>query len=181
MKQHGPWKIKSSEVKYKNDWLTLREDQAVRDDGVERLKVVVGIRPGISVLPVDEDGNVYLCKEFRYAANIESIHPANGGIEEGELPLAAAQRELKEELGIEAKKWTPMGAMQVLGSKIDSLQTHFLAEGLTFGKQQPDGIESIDLVKLPIAEAVRMVFDGEIVESMTAVLVLKAARHLGKL
>lgn len=181
MKQHGPWKIKSSEVKYKNPWLTLREDQAIRDDGVGRLKVVVEIRPGISVLPIDEEGNVYLCKEYRYAANVESIHPANGGIENGEAPLAAAQRELKEELGIEAKEWTSMGTMQVLSSKIDSLQTHFLAESLTFGKQQLDGTESITVVKLPIAEAVRMVFEGKIVESMTAVLILKAAKYLGKL
>ena len=181
MKQHGPWKIRSSEVRYKNAWLTLREDQAIRDDGVERLKVVVGIRPGISVLPIDEEGNVYLCKEYRYAANVESIHPANGGIEDGEDPLAAAKRELKEELGIEAKKWTPMGAMQVLGSKIDSLQTHFLAEGLVFGKQQPDGTERISLVKIPIQEAVKMVFDGKVVESLTAILILKAAKYLGKL
>jgi 8-oxo-dGTP pyrophosphatase MutT (NUDIX family) len=182
MQKHGPWKIKSSEVKYKSGWLEVREDQTVRtQDGLEKGRIVVVIRPGVAVLPIDDEGNVYLCKEYRYAADIESIHPVNGGIESGEDALVSAKRELMEELGIEAREWIPLGSVQVLSSKIETLQSHFIAKGVIVKEQQLESGEDISLLKYSLDEAVQMVMDGQITEAGGCVLILKAARYFKKL
>lgn len=66
MKQHGPWRIEESEIKYQNHWITVREDKVLRPDGKKGIFGVVEAIGGISVLAVDDDNHVYLTEEYRY-------------------------------------------------------------------------------------------------------------------
>jgi ADP-ribose pyrophosphatase len=124
---NGPWKIKSSREKYKNPWIRVREDQVIRPDGEDGIFGVVEMVAGISVLPLDDNGLVYLTKEFHYAIGQDSIEVVSGAIDKGESSLVAAKRELKEELGIEAKNWVDLGLLNPFTTVIKSPATMYLA------------------------------------------------------
>ena len=64
MKQHGPWQIVNSSTVYRDPWMTVTKDDVVRPDGVPGTHSVVSIKPGVSVLPMNEDGQVHLTDEF---------------------------------------------------------------------------------------------------------------------
>jgi ADP-ribose pyrophosphatase len=130
------------------------------------------MKPGVCVLARDEEGAVYLTEEFHYAVGRLSLEGVSGGIEPGEEPLATAQRELQEELGLAAATWTAFGVVDPFTTIIDSPTRLFLAEGLRFVDQAPEGTEQIRRVKLSLAQAVGKVIDGQITHSPTCVLLL---------
>lgn len=107
-RKNGPWTIKKSSGVFKNEFIEVTEDDVVKPDGREGKYATVKMTPGVCVLPVDDEGNVYLLKQFRYAVEHESLEVSAGGIE-GEEPLDAARREAKVELGIEARVWIELG------------------------------------------------------------------------
>jgi ADP-ribose pyrophosphatase len=181
MQTHGPWKISHTTIKYKNPWLTVREDEVVRPDGKPGIFGVVEMVPGASVLPIDEKGNVYLTKEFRYAIGEESIEVVSGGVEEGETPLDAAKRELEEELGFVAEEWIELGKMNPFTSVVFSPANLFLAKRLTTTKINHDSTEIITPIAMPLKQAVEMVMNSKISHGQTSVLILKAYFYLNNL
>jgi len=181
MKQHGPWKIKSSEVKYKNQWIEFREDKVIQPDGKDSVFCVTTIKPGVSVLPVDDEGFAYLTEEFRYAIGKQSIETVSGGIDNNEDSLAAAKRELKEETGIEAQEWISLGKVDPLTNMVLGPSWPYLARKLTFGNANPDSVEQIKIHKVRFEDAVQMVVESKITHAQSCVLILKAAKFLGKL
>lgn len=174
------WELKHSEIKYKNPWISVREDKVIRPDGKDGIYGVVEMVPGVSVLPLDDEGYVYLAKEFRYAIEQDSIEVASGGIDAGETPLEAAKRELREELGIEAHNWIDLGHMNPFTSVIKSPAALYLARNIRFSDANPEGTEIIDIVKITLEDAVRMVMDSEITHGQSCVLILKASEYLRK-
>ena len=180
MKINGPWKIKDSKVKYKNPWISVREDQVIRPDGKDGIFGVVEMVAGVSVLSLDDEGFVYLTKEFHYAIEQESIEVVSGADDEGETNLEAAKRELKEELGIEAGEWIDLGKINPFTTVIKSPAAMYLAKQIEFSEANPEGTEKIDLVKVKINDAVRMVMDSEITHGPSCVLILKASEFLRK-
>ncbi len=180
MKNNGPWKIKDSQVKYKNPWISVREDQVIRPDGKDGIFGVVEMVAGASVLPLDSEGFVYLTKEFHYAIEQDSLEVVSGAIEEGETELEAAKRELKEELGVEANEWIDLGMMNPFTTVVKSPATLFLAKDIRFSEANPEGTEKIDLVKVKFDDAVKMVMDSQITHGQSCVLILKASQYLRK-
>ncbi|MBP6859158.1 MAG: NUDIX hydrolase [Candidatus Magasanikbacteria bacterium] len=178
MKKHGPWKIKSSTIKYKNKWISVHEDQVVRPDGNPGIFGIVEMVPGVSILPMDEEGNIYLTKEFKYAIGKNSVEVFSGAIDEGESILKAAKRELQEELGCIAKNWVKLGKMDPFTSVVFSPANLFLAKGLSFTNTAFEGTEIITHIKLPLAKAVQMVMDSKITHGQSCVLILKAWNYL---
>ena len=79
----------------------LRKDDVIRPDGRNGTHTVVRIKPGVSVLAIDSDRHVHLTDEFHYAIGRHSLEAVSGGTEPGETSLETAQRELREELGID--------------------------------------------------------------------------------
>jgi ADP-ribose pyrophosphatase len=161
--------------------MEVREDQVVRPDGKDGIYGVVEMKNGASVLPMDDENNVYLTKEFRYALGEESIEAAGGVVDDGEDGIQAAKRELKEELGIVADEWVDLGRLEPFTGAVHSSANLYLARGLKFGSTKAEGTEIISVVKITLNEAVEMVMNSEIVHGQTSVLILKAARYLGKL
>lgn len=178
MKTNGPWKIKSGQVKYKNSWLRVREDQIVRPDGKDGIFGVVEMVPGVSVLPLDNEGFVYLTKEFHYAIEQNSVEVVSGAIDKGENSLAAAKRELKEELGIKAGTWTNLGVINPFTTVVKSPAAMYLARKLNFSKSNQEGTEKINTVKIKFTEAVKMVMKSKITHGPSCVLILKSANFL---
>lgn len=178
MKKHGPWKIKGSSIKYKNKWISVREDEVVRPDGKSGIFGIVEMVPGVSVLPMDEHGNIYLTREFRYAIGKDSIEVISGAIDRGESVLKAAKRELKEELGCIAKEWVNLGKMNPFTSIVFSPADLFLAKDLSFTNTEFEGTEIITHLKMPLAKAVEMVMTSKITHGQSCVLILKAWNYL---
>jgi ADP-ribose pyrophosphatase len=179
MRKHGPWTIKDSVEKYKNKWISVIEHQVLLPNGNDGIFGIVKMKGGASVLPLDKHGDVYLTKEFRFAVGRESIEVVSGGIEEGESPLDTAKRELKEELGVIATDWIPLGEVHPFTSVIDSPATLFLAKDLITDQGTSwDETEKIELLKMPFKKALQMVLDGEIIHSQSCTLILKANEYL---
>ncbi|MBI2665280.1 NUDIX hydrolase [Candidatus Woesearchaeota archaeon] len=177
-RKNGPWIIKHTIPKYKNAWIEVNEDQVIRPDGKRGIFGTVKMMQGVCVLPLDEEGFVYLTEEFRYTLERESIEAVSGGIETGEQPLDAAKRELKEELGITAKEWIPLGIVNPFTSVIKSPVNLFLVKGLTFTNSNPETTELIKTKKMKLEEAISLVLNSKITHSPTGVLIFKARDHL---
>jgi len=178
MKTNGPWKIKESLEKYKNFWMRVSEDKVIQPDGKDGIVGVVEMRKGVSVLPMDDDGYVYLTDQFRYLMEKNIIETVSGAMEDNEKPLDTAKRELKEELGIEAQDWIDLGLMDPFTTAVKSPHKIFLAKKLTFGEDHQEGTENIKMVKVKLEEAVKMVMDNVITNGPSSVLILKADKYL---
>jgi ADP-ribose pyrophosphatase len=172
--RHGPWVVTKRNEVYRDPWLEVRMDNVIRPDGLPGTYSTVRIKPGVCVIPVDEQGICYLTKEFHYAVGRNTIEGISGGIEENESPEIAAHRELQEEVGILAEKLIPLGIADPLTAALSSPTKLFLARNLSFTQSSPEGSELIERIEFPFQEVVQMVIDSEITHAPTCVAVLKA-------
>jgi ADP-ribose pyrophosphatase len=179
-REKGPYKVLSSEPRYRNRWIAVREDRVIRPGGSEGLFGVVEMVAGSSVFAIDVENNTYLVREYKYALGRDSLEVISGGIDDGETPLAAAQRELREEAGLIAAEWRDLGAVDPFTTAIQCRNHLFLASGLSHTAPEPDDGEELALVKLPFDAALQMVLGGEISHAASCILILRAARLLGK-
>src|ERR1041385_8704004 len=139
MKKNGPWTIKSSEIKYKNTWMEVREDQVIRPDGNDGIYGVISFgEAGTHIVPIDDEGNIYLIKEFAFGTEQFEITVPAGGVEDGETPLEAAKRELREEIGIEASEWISLGYAKPLTTYMNLPIHSYIAKGLKIGKPETE-------------------------------------------
>lgn len=175
---HGPWTVLSTERLYTDEFIDVAVDAVVQPDGERGQYATVRMKPGVTVLPVDDDGRVRLVRQFRYALGAESLEAPAGGVDEGEDPLDAAKRELKEEMGITASDWTALGTVHLDTAIVHCPDHLFVARGLAFGEPDREGTESMETVTVTLAEAVASVVRGEIVQASSCVLILRAARAL---
>lgn len=178
--KRGPWNIQESLSKYDNQFIHVQEDQVVQPDGQPGMYATVEIKPGVAILPLDNNGIVYLVQQFRYAVGKESIEVVCGAIDEDESPIEAALRELLEELGIQAEEWIELGVIDIDTSIVRCPAHLFLAKQLTFTKTKREGTETIKPVKVPLNVAGQMVMDSSITHSLSCVLILKAINALQK-
>jgi len=181
MKTNGPWKIKDTQEKYKNPWINVREDKVIRPDGKDGIFGVVEMVHGVSVLPMDNDGYVYLTDDFHYAIKKNSIEVISGAIDKGESPLDAAKRELKEETGIIADEWINLGEVNSFTTVIKCPSIIYLARQLRFVKAEPEGTEKIQILKIKFEDALSMVMESKITHCPSCILILKVEKYLKKL
>ena len=171
-------KIKSTEQRYRDDYVDLRLDQVIRPDGRDGQHVVVHMKPGVCVLALDDEGQVHLTREFHYGVGRDSVEAVSGGIEPGEDPDLTAQRELQEELGLAARHWQRLTTVDPFTTIVVSPTTLYLATGLSAVPDAPEGTEQIETVVWPLAEALEAVQTGRITHAPTCVALLLAAAQL---
>ena len=171
--ERNPWTTLSSEVKYENAWIRVREDQVIRPDGKPGIYGVVDCRVATGVLALTDANELYLVGQYRYPMNTYSWEIIEGGAEPGEDPVDACKRELREEAGLEAAHWEPLGG-EIHLSNCHSSERGFLyvARGLTHVGDDPEGTEQLQLKKVPWPQAVDMVLSGAITDAFSIMGIL---------
>ena len=134
---------------------------------------------GAAVLPLFENDDVLLIRQYRHPAGQVLLEAPAGRLEPGEAPAAAAHRELREETGYQASTLTFVTKFYALPGYSTEILYCFLATGLTPGPQRLDTDEDIRTVRLPFAEARNLVYQGGIVDAKTmmTILLVDAMRH----
>ena len=171
-----PWKALSTKPIYHNKWLSLREDLVELPDGRTTIYGVVTCGDCVGILPFIDPDTVLLIRQYRYVARRVTWEMPTGGVHGGESLEVAAQRELAEETGYRAGRLTHVSTYHTSKSVMDETAHLFLGEHLTPADAPPDDTEFIEVRPLPFAEALHMVLRGEIVDSMTIIAILHAAR-----
>ena len=176
---HNPWQTLSTEVKYHNPWISVREDQVLNPGGGQGIYGVVSMKnKALGIVPVDAEGNTWLVGQYRYPLNEYSWEIPMGGGLIGHDILVSAQRELKEETGLTAARWTRIARLHTSNSVTDEEGFVYLAEDLTQGDLEPEETEDLRLWKLPLAEAVRLVMADRITDGISVAGLLKAEKVL---
>lgn len=179
--------MEASTDHYRTAWvMALREDRVRRPDGSgESFSRLVLEHPGAAVvLAVDASGQAVCLRQYRHAAGRELVElPAGLTDEPGEEPLEAARRELREEVGLEAAEWTPLGSTYSSPGISEELMHFFLATGLSeVGRRdfEPEHEEAhMDVFRVPVAELRAAVLDGRVQNGPVAMaLLLAGARGL---
>jgi 8-oxo-dGTP pyrophosphatase MutT (NUDIX family) len=132
----------------------------------------------VAIVPLDEDGNTWLVGQDRYTLGIFSWELPMGGAPLEESPLDAAKRELKEETGLTALKWTELMQLHTSNSITDEVGVVFIAEQLKEGQSELEETENIELRKLKLVEALEMVARGEITDAISVAALLGVMRRL---
>ncbi len=171
----NPWLTVSSRQLYDNPWITVREDRVVRPDGKPGIYGVVQYKNvAVGVLAIEED-HIYLVGQYRYPLKRYSWEIPEGGCPEGEEPLRAAQRELREETGLEAARWQTLGEAHLSNSVSDEYAVWFLATGLVPGEVRPDGTERLSVRRVPLRKALSMALAGEITDALSLLALMSYA------
>ncbi|WP_026135720.1 NUDIX domain-containing protein [Nafulsella turpanensis] len=173
----NPWKTTGSRVVYDNPWINVREDQVLNPAGKPGIYGVVSFKNfAIGIIPVDQEGNTWLVGQYRYSLNEWSWEiPMGGGLKDIDM-LESAKRELKEETGYTAARWTNIMTIHTSNSVTDELGVVYLAEDLTPGEKEPEETEQLMVKKLPLKEAIDWVMEGKITDSISVGGLLKVAR-----
>ena len=172
-----PWKTLSSKPIYSNKWLSLREDVAELPDGRTTIYGVVTCGHCVGILPFLDPDTVLLIQQYRYVAQRVTWEMPTGGSHAGESTEEAAQRELAEEIGYRAGRLVPVSTYHTSKSVMDETAHLFLAKELVRLERPPrDETEFIEIRPFPFREVLQMVLAGEIVDGMTVIAVLLAAR-----
>ncbi len=135
--------------------------------------------PGaVCVIPVTNEGEVVMVKQFRYPFGEVLLEIPAGKLEPGEDPLEAVVRELEEESGAQAGKIEHIGELYTTVAIFDEKIQVYLATDLTFINAHPDEDEFLEVTKIPLKTLVKMVMDGEIKDSKTQIAILKAEKYI---
>src|SRR3989344_5723313 len=127
----------------------------------------------LGILALDEDYNTWIVGQYRYTINQYSWEIPEGGGKWDIEPMESAKRELLEETGITAKKWTKILEMHLSNSASDEFSVLYIAQDLSFGKSEPEDTEQLEVKKLPFDDLYKMVEDGKVTDSLTVAAVLK--------
>ncbi len=177
----NPWTTLSGEVKYDNPWITVTEYQVINPSGGRGIYGKVHFKnKAIGVVAIDKDLNTWLVGQYRYTLNSWQWEIPEGGGIFGEDAILSAQRELREETGLTAHKWTEVVHLHTSNSVTDEEGYIFLAEDLEEGVSAPEDTEAdLKVWKLPFKDALNMVLEGKITDGLSVMGILKVARMKG--
>lgn len=174
----NPWKKLEEKTVYENPWIKVDEHRVLNPAGNEGIYGTVHFKNlAIGIIPLDEEGFSYLVGQYRFPLEDFSWEIPEGGGKLSIPPLESAKRELKEETGISASKWTEIQRIHTSNSVSDELGIIYLAEGLQLGEADPDEDEVLQIKKVHWQEMLNMVLDGEITDSLSIAGIFKLA-HL---
>jgi len=177
----NPWTTLSGEIKYDNPWITVTEFQVLNPSGGKGIYGKVHFKNrAIGILALDNDLNTWLVGQYRYTLNAWHWEIPEGGGPLSQDPLESAQRELREETGLIARKWSEIVHLHTSNSVTDEEGHIFLAEDLEEGASALEDTEAdLKVWKLPLKDALAMALEGKITDAMSIMAILKVARIKG--
>lgn len=157
------------EYVYRGKIINVRRDEVVFPNGKESTREIVEHRGAVAVAAVDDEGCIYLVRQFRYAFGEELLEIPAGKLEEGEetAHLDAAIRELREETGLTAQQVDYLGVIYPSVGMLTERIHIYLARGLTQGEMDLDEDEFLNVERIPVRELEAMVRRGEIRDAKT--------------
>lgn len=165
-------------VKYKAKLFDIKEISVLLPDGNTKIFELVDIQNAVTLLPIDLDRNVYFVEQFRIAAKKPLLELPAGKIETGEEPLTAAARELREETGMAATEIKLIGKFYMSPGYATEYMYCYLATGLYPAPLTPDADEFINVRKIPLHTALKMILNAKIEDSKTLAAFSLASDHL---
>ena len=177
----NPWIVKSKEVVYDNAWVQIQHHEVINPSGGDGIYGVVHFKNyAVGIIPIDENGYTWLVGQYRYPLDIYSWEIPEGGGPLEDDPLESAKRELREEVGITANKWTKIMDIHTSNSITDELGFVYVAQDLTFGETEHEEVEEIVIRKVHFNELIDMIMNGQITDSITIASVLKLQLLINK-
>ena len=177
--QQNNWETISVKNVYSNAWIDVEHRDVINPAGNPGIYGVVKFKNrAIGIVPLDDEGYIYLVGQYRYTLNAYSWEIPEGGSPFAEDPLETAKRELKEETGLVSTNWKQIGRIHTSNSVTDEEGFIFLAEGLSQTAAEPEETEELYVRRLPLKEAVDMVMRSEITDSLSMCAILMVARIL---
>ena len=176
---HLDEKTLKSETIYEGPIFTITHDTVELENGNEAIRDVLIHHGGVCVIPVTENNEILMVKQFRYPFRTVTLEVPAGKLEKGEDHAECGKRELLEETGCTCEEYTYLGEMFPTPAYNTEITYMYMARCLSYEKQSLDPDEFLDVVKVPISEAVEKVMDGTIRDGKTQIVILKAARILG--
>ncbi len=170
----------ASQTLYDGRIIRLRLDDVELPDGTRSKREYVTHPGGAAVLPVDEDGFVYLVEQFRYPYREAMLEIPAGKLEPDEDPLVAATRELEEETGLAAEQLHMLGTVYPTPGYTNEKLYIYVAKGLKYVGEHPDCDEFLHVVRMPFFDARAKVLSNEINDAKTCYAILKYDFYIKK-
>lgn len=170
-----PWTQLSSSIRWAHGKLALREDVWRLPDGREIVYPVLVVGVAVGIIPFVDDEHVLLVRQFRHLQRGLSWELPGGGALPGEDPVAAAQRELREEGGYRAERFSFLTRFFPSNAYVDEVGYCYTAHGLTPDPLPADDDEFLERQVVPLTRAIGMALDGDITESFSKVALLQYA------
>lgn len=165
----------NGETVYEGKILHLERDEVQLEDGTQAIREVVRHSGGVCVLAVTDKEEILFVRQFRYPHHEVTLEIPAGKLEVGENPEECGKRELLEECGCTADKFTYLGKIYPTPAYCSEVIRMYLAEGLHYGRQSLDEDEFLDVEKIPFPEAVKQVLSDKVPDSKTQIAILKYA------
>ena len=163
----------SSQPIFDGDVLHIYKDTVRLPNGKTSTREYTVHHGAVCILPLLENGDVLLERQFRYAMGEVLTEIPAGKREPGEPPFITAQRELQEEVGVTADTWTKLGTLIPSPGCYGETLYLYMAQDLHFGATHPDEDEFLEPLRVPLDEAVRQCMDGTLTDAKTVAAILK--------
>jgi len=167
-----PFERRSSRRIYENPHLAVEVHEIVRRSGAPGEHVLIVSPPATATL-IGDGGDFLFARQPRFGARADTVEVVKGGASEGESPLDCAKREAREELGIVAAHWEPLGQLLEIPSIMNSPVDLFYAHGIEHVDPDEDETEEVALVRIPAEVAVRAAVSGQINDAVTLAALLR--------
>jgi ADP-ribose pyrophosphatase len=167
-----------SKVVFEGRILTLRVDSVRLPNGRETTREIAEHSDSVCIVPIDEQGNILLVRQYRKPVEMDLLEVPAGGIEEGEVPEEAVQRELQEEIGYTAGNLQHLSSFWLAPGWCTEYMHAYLATDLIPSSLAADDDEFISVVRVPLAESLDMVKQGLIRDAKSISSLLMASQVL---
>ncbi|MDF2567005.1 MAG: hydrolase [Oscillospiraceae bacterium] len=158
---------------YEGRIIALKKDTVLLENNVEATREVVMHPGGVCIVPLDENDEVLLVKQFRYPYGKAIYEIPAGKLNRGEDPFECGKRELLEETGATASEYVFLGELYPSPAYVDEVIYMYLAKGLAFSSQNLDEDEFLQVCRFPLQDVVDKILNGEIKDSKTQTAILK--------
>ena len=175
------WKTHDIQQQYDNPWISVSHRKVSAPTGNPGIYGHVHFKnKAIGIVPIDADGYTWLVGQARYTLQTFAWEIPEGGAPHGESVLAAAQRELQEETGVHARRWTSILKLNASNSVTDEVAYAFAAQDLRMGITAPDDTEQLALARVPLDDAINMAMDGTISDGLAMAALLKVGLMMSR-